>query len=430
MILLILFVFISLIKLNVTRYGLSMLFTPIIIYAIIYGFGFCVVPYLVDDNGYWNTIEDIVLTDVFMAFLGLLLGSIISLVKIQRHISVPAIIPNWAWMDTGFLKMTYFVTMILLLFQIYVRYETNTLVMGGAPIQGNYISQLLGYVVMLLGMSHTGIIFYTFLPILSVLILASAESKVYVYITFLIYLFLSIITTQKAILIYCLLTQLVVYDLFYKKIRARFYLFFIASIPFFLIISVILNFNRWATLNGFSYGFFDIFNYIELQDSFDYFLARFDFYKSATLAYMEPDLYPSNGILDIIKSFIFFIPSSLLFGVDIFPVRFARAYNVGGDLDVGITVPLVIDIALGLNRTLITPVFIIIGYILSSWYSFVRRDLTTFNISMLIFIPIIYITIGTLPLYELIYQFLRGGMFIFIYLFFIRIVNEFRLKFL
>jgi hypothetical protein len=297
--------------------------------------------------------------------------------------------------------------------------------MGTEAVNSNSFVALIGYFLLITGTSHTGVVFYSMCSVLSIIIFKKTNEKKYIVLTLLLYFILSLVTTQKAIFILCILTLFLSYNLYVKQIRLRTLLYLTVLLPLILFWAAVANYSRWASLNNMQLDFFDILMSIDIENVLNYFVIRFDYFISATYALSSPSNYPGEGVIGLIKAFAFFIPYNSLFGLDMFSVKFAKAYLVPGyDIGVGVTVPTIIDIKLGFDNIISSSfVYFIYGFSLERWGRFTRElEVTTTKIVALCLIPIVYIASASAPLFEIIYNISRSIIFIIIFLFFSRVL--------
>ncbi|MEH8103954.1 O-antigen polymerase [Aeromonas veronii] len=398
---------------------------PLLFFISFQVMAFVIIPLIADENSEWDKIKyDIYLT-LMLSFVCYWIGHIwrVSNLKIVS-VKFKPVISASKLNNLFFLKTAFFITLSFMALQMLYRIMTNSLVLGDASfIQSSVVTIIFGYVLMFFGMSHTGPIFFSFLSILSILILRVSGEKKWTFFTILTYLFLSLITTQKALLILPVLVMIISYHYLIRMISVKKVFLFILFVPILLLWAVTSNYLRWAHLNNIKTDMLSAFNLINLSDSLDYFVRRFDFYLSATYAMNEKELYP-EGAFDLIKSFFFVVPYSKLYGEGIFPVKFAQAYQVPGhDIGIGVTVPIVVDLYIMYGYVGLILPCIFIGYFLSSLKNNICncRDINASTIFFLVSIPMAYISLATIPLFEFNYNMIRAVFFTFNYLLFLRL---------
>lgn len=390
---------------------------------------FAIIPMFVENNTSWENIKIDVYVTLSISFVCYWFGHILRCSNLKiRVFRIKPLICSAKLNNILFLKMSFFVTVIFIGLQIVFRVMTNSLVLGDAgSVQSNILTTILAYILMFFGMSHTGALFFSFLSILSMLILRISGEYKWVVFTLVLYFILSIITTQKSLLILPVLVMIVSYHYLIKKISTKRIIAFVLLLPALLLWAVISNYLRWAQMNNVTTTLYDAFNTINFSDALDYFVMRFDFFLSATYALNDKALYPGS-YLDLLKSFLFFIPYNRLFGDGIFPVKFAQAYQVPGyEIGVGVTVPLVVDLFITYGHIAMILPCIFIGYFFSSLHQnlYGCKEIKSSTLFYLVLIPMAYISSATIPLFEFNYNLLRNILFTANYLFLLRIVYDF-----
>ncbi|WP_154124403.1 O-antigen polymerase [Grimontia hollisae] len=401
------------------------LLNPLLFFILFQLVAFLIIPSFALETSDWDNVKKDVYISLAISFSGYIVGYFFQKKNLRlKKIKIKPIFSVSRISDQSFLKYAFLFTLFFITLQIIFRVSTNTLILGSSEsVKGNLLTSFLGYILMFFGMSHTGTLFFSFLSVISILLLKQTGQYRWLVTNILIYFSLSVITTQKALLILPVLVCIVAYHYLIERIGGRRIFKFSLFIPFFLLWAVTSNYLRWANMNDVSTSIIGALNTIEFNDALDYFVARFDFYLSASYALNQPELYPGS-LVDMVKSFLFIVPYNTLYGDGIFPVKFALAYRVPGhESGVGVTVPLVVDLSITYGYLLTFPVSIIVGYIFSKLHSSISkvRNVKSSTIYSLVLIPVFYISAATVPLFELNYNILRSLFFTANYLFTLRI---------
>ncbi|MBN8153594.1 oligosaccharide repeat unit polymerase [Vibrio vulnificus] len=234
--------------------------------------------------------------------------------------------------DRWFIRLYIFVLFIMLM-QIYVRYITGTLVIGQESTGGNSITVVINYLLYALGLTHTGYLNYTGLILIGVIIFLKSGTQKYIIFSVVFMLFLTILTTQKSYVLYAVVSWMV-FTLWilgggYSKNIKYALILTISPIGIFL-----LNSLRNVKLETST----SIFEYFSLDTILWYMAIRADY--SLSSSYIVGGNFESSTdfLLNTLKSLLFFLPKSILFGNDIYSIRLAQYVGYSDNELAGITI--------------------------------------------------------------------------------------------
>lgn len=321
----------------------------------------------------------------------------ISVVYVGRSIGLKHKPKSW------FVKL-YFFVLALMLMQIYIRYITGTLVIGQESTGGNTITVFLNYLLYILGLTHTGYLNYTGLILIGAVIAIKSGTQKYVIFSVVFLLFLTVITTQKSYVLYAVISWMV-FTIWmlrggYSKNIKYFLLLAISPIGIFLLNSL-RNVNLKTSTS--------IFEYFSLDTVLWYMAIRLDYSLSSSYIIGSNFESAKDFLFNTLKSLLFFLPKSILFGEDIYSIRLAQHVGVSENELTGITITPFAQIY-SVSGVLGVILLAVVFFILIKCYESNYRDRDSVESIMTVFflLPMMFFGSMAQAIPELIYVTLRS----------------------
>lgn len=298
----------------------------------------------------------------------------------------------------------YIMFFFLMMLQLTVRSMSGGLVLGQESTNSDFFLSLINYFLYFLGFTHTGFLNYIGLIAVGVVIKLKFGCRRYIALAYAVSLLMTILTTQKSYLLYALISFIIVKVWVDKISNKKIFLLslILISLPFPI---YILNAIRNVYLHSEGGGF----DYFSINTIIWYMSIRLDYAQSTNyiLGTNFEDFY--QFITNILKSFLFFIPKTFLFGDEIYSIKLARLVGFSSNELAGITVTPFAQIY-GVMGTIGTMFFALFTSILIRMYAFCFNFQPNVKsiIYVLFFVPFVYFSFISQALSESIYIFMRN----------------------
>ncbi|HIF9551295.1 TPA: hypothetical protein ACX6S2_003629 [Photobacterium damselae] len=287
---------------------------------------------------------------------------------------------------------------------MFIRYETNTLVIGQVGDGGNGEYSALNYILYLFGFTHTGYLNYTFPIAIAIWIYIISNNKLYIYITMFIYVYITFITTQKSYLLYVFIS-IIIYRLWVRKLGL------IENIKYAVILIIspavifILNALRNLKLESGS----GILDYFSIDTIVWYLSIRLDYALSTSYIVGSNFETSASFVTNCLKSLLFFVPKSYLFDGPIYSIKLAHFIGFSSNDLAGITITGFGQVYDSLGSIGLLFFCVIFGVLLSSYSKILNAEVTFSKvITIFILLPVMYFGLVAQAIPELIYTILRN----------------------
>ncbi|WP_107948361.1 O-antigen polymerase [Shewanella baltica] len=336
------------------------------------------------------------------------------------------IVPESQFNNASFFKTAYWFCFLFVLLTLFHRYQTGSLVLG-VDYQINTVSTLskfIDYFLMLLGFNHTGYWFYMGLLSISFVIYKLDNNIYYFLLSICIMSFISAVTTQKTYFLFSLISVVVLFIYFNKGMIKQIFIGIAFSI---LGSGIILLLNNIRYIQKGNDG--SVFDYFDLKTVIWYISLRLDYASSAAVIINNHFIDGKEYLLEILKSFLFFLPKSILFDGEIYGVRIAQLISYSENEKAGLSfIPYAhFYEMMGWGGV------VIFSFVCSSCYAyfsamFSKNNRNIYILYYLYMVPLIYYSSLTAPLHENIYIFIRSSFSFVLFVFMCNILHKIRLK--
>lgn len=330
---------------------------------------------------------------------------ILSVIKVRKIPNPTSLFVSDKDLDNeDFLRWSFWLCLIIVTFALLHRYHSGSLVLG-VDYQNNssIVSSIMNYILMLFGYNHTGYWFY--MGLLSISFAMGSFRRKYNYFIFsLLYMtVISAITTQKTYFLFSAISLFVFFTYKNRSVIKQIIFGLLASFGSVLLI-LILNNIRYVKKEGEG----SVFDYFDLETAIWYMSLRLDYASSSLEIINNGFISFSEYILELAKSFLFFIPKSILFQGDMYGVKIAQLISYSENSKAGLSfLPYAHFYQMGGVFATIT--LAVIMAVIYKYYSNIINNSRLGLVYYIYMIPFVYYTSLTAPLHENIYTLLRSS---------------------